>query len=169
MRSLRGSSMAAPTKFTSSTGLTYATRTLETSSIQAQAQVAGQENIDAGTKFTLNETRTRAEDFGFYIQEEVLMMDERLLLTAGIRGDQTSRNSDDSKVFFYPKAAASFRFPGTGGFFDEFKVRAAYGETGNQPLYGQKFTPLNATNNVEGIPGIIVQGRVGSRDLQPER
>ncbi len=155
--------------FTSSAGLTYETRNLESSSIQAQAQVAGQENINAGTKFTLNEIRTRSEDFGFYVQEEVLLMDERLLLTAGLRGDQTSRNSEDDKVFYYPKAAASFRFPGTGGFFDELKFRAAYGETGNQPLFGQKFTPLSVTQNVEGIPGLIVQGRVGSCDLKPER
>ncbi|MFB3112018.1 MAG: TonB-dependent receptor domain-containing protein, partial [Gemmatimonadales bacterium] len=35
--------------------------------------------------------------------------------------------------------------------------------------FGQKFTPLTATQNIEGIPGLIVQGTVGSRDLKPER
>ena len=157
------------TNFTTSAGITYATRDLQSSSVQAQEQVAGQENISAGTKFTINERRTRAEDFGFYIQEEALTLDERLLLIVGVRGDQTSRNSEDDKVFFYPKAAVSFRFPGSGGFIDELKLRAAYGETGNQPLFGQKFTPLTATSNVEGIPGLLVQGTVGSRDLKPER
>ena len=157
------------TNFTTSAGITYETRELSSSSVQAQEQVAGQENISAGTKFTINEFRSRAEDFGFYLQEELLTFDERLLLIAGIRGDQTSRNSEDDKVFFYPKAAVSFRFPGSGGFIDELKLRVAYGETGNQPLFGQKFTPLTATTNVEGIPGILVQGTVGSLDLEPER
>jgi outer membrane receptor protein involved in Fe transport len=157
------------TSFTTSAGITYETRQLASSSVQAQEQVAGQENISAGTKFTINEFRSRAEDFGFYLQEELLTLDERLLLIAGIRGDQTSRNSEDDKVFFYPKAAVSFRFPGSGGFIDELKLRVAYGETGNQPLFGQKFTPLTATTNVEGIPGILVQGTVGSADLEPER
>lgn len=157
------------TNFTTSAGITYETRQLASSSVQAQEQVAGQENISAGTKFTINEFRSRAEDFGFYLQEELLTLDERLLLIVGIRGDQTSRNSKDDKVFFYPKAAVSFRFPGSGGFIDELKLRLAYGETGNQPLFGQKFTPLTATNNVEGIPGILVQGTVGSLDLEPER
>lgn len=157
------------TSFTTSAGVTYSTRDFQRSSVQAQQQVAGQENISAGTKFTINERRARAEDFGFYIQEEVLTLDERLLLIVGFRGDQTSRNSEDDKVFFYPKAALSFRLPGSGGFLDELKLRAAYGETGNQPLFGQKFTPLTATNNVEGIPGLLIQGTVGSRDLKPER
>lgn len=156
-------------RFTSSAGVTYETRELGISRVQAQALIAGQENISAGTKFTLNEFRSRAEDFGFYVQQEVLGLDERLLLTGGIRGDQTSSNSQDDKVFFYPKAAASFRFPNGAGFVDELKLRAAYGESGNQPLFGQKFTPLTATNNVEGIPGIVVQGTVGSSNLKPER
>ncbi len=157
------------TSFTTSAGVTYETRELASASVQAQAQVAGQENISAGTKFTINERRARTEDLGFYLQEEVLTLDERLLLIAGLRGDQTSRNSEDDKVFYYPKAAVSYRFPGSGGFIDELKLRAAYGETGNQPLFGQKFTPLTATTNVEGIPGILVQGTVGSADLKPER
>lgn len=157
------------TSFTSSAGVTYATRDLSSASIQNQGQVAGQESIAAGVKPTLNEFRTRSEDFGFYLQEEVLTLNERLLLTVGIRGDQTSRNSEDDKLFWYPKAAASFRFPGGGGFLDEIKVRAAYGEVGNEPLFGQKFTPLTATANVEGIPGLLVQGSVGDPDLRPER
>ncbi len=157
------------TTFTSSAGLTYETRDLSVASVQNQGQIAGQESIAAGVKVTLNENRSRSEDFGFYFQEEILTLDERLLLTVGIRGDQTSRNSADDKIFWYPKAAASMRFPGTGGFFDELKVRAAYGEVGNQPLFGQKFTPLTATNNIEGIPGLLVQGSVASPDLRPER
>ncbi len=157
------------TSLTSSAGVTYETRDLSAASIQNQGQVAGQESIAAGVKVTLGERRSRSEDFGFYLQEEVLTLSERLLVTAGIRGDQTSRNSEDDKIFWYPKAAMSFRFPGSGGFFDELKFRAAYGEVGNQPLFGQKFTPLTATSNVQGIPGLVVQGNVADPNLQPER
>ncbi len=157
------------TIFTSSAGLTYETRDLSSASVQNQGQIAGQESIAAGVKVTLNEFRSRSEDFGFYFQEEVLTLNERLLLTVGIRGDQTSRNSADDKIFWYPKAAASMRFPGGGGFIDEVKLRAAYGEVGNQPLFGQKFTPLTATSNIEGIPGLLVQGSVADPNLQPER
>jgi hypothetical protein len=49
------------------------------------------------------------------------------------------------KLFVYPKAAASYRFDRSGGLFTGFKLRAAYGESGNEPLFGQIFTPLDAT------------------------
>jgi outer membrane receptor protein involved in Fe transport len=52
---------------------------------------------------------------------------------------------------------------------DELKLRVAYGESGNQPLYGQKFTPLIATQNITGIPGLVIEGTVGADDLRPER
>jgi outer membrane receptor protein involved in Fe transport len=52
---------------------------------------------------------------------------------------------------------------------DEFKVRLAYGETGNQPKYGQKFTALLATGNIEGLPGLVGSGILGDPDIEPER
>jgi hypothetical protein len=38
-------------------------------------------------------------------------------------------------------------------------------------LFGQKFTPLTVTENIGGLPGIVVpvQGPVGSKNLRPER
>ena len=40
------------------------------------------------------------------------------------------------------------------------QVRAAYGETGNQPLYAQKFTPL-VFGTIDGQPGILNGGVAG--------
>src|SRR2546430_17329765 len=53
----------------------------------------------------------------------------------------------------------------------EAKIRAAYGQSGNEPLFGQKFTPLSAIENIAGLPGLVVpvQGTVGSKNLHPER
>ena len=69
-------------------------------------------------------------------QEELLLFDRRLLLTAGVRADRSSNNGDTDKFFFYPKAAASYRFIRPFGGVDEIKLRGAYGQTGNQPLFG---------------------------------
>ena len=52
------------------------------------------------------------------------------------------------------------------------KLRAAYGQSGNQPLFGQKFTPMVATQNITGLPALVIPanaGTVGSPDLRPER
>src|SRR5262249_50809185 len=51
----------------------------------------------------------------------------------------------------------------------DLKLRAAYGESGNRPEYGQKFTPLDANGSVDGLPTLVPVGTVGAADLKPER
>jgi hypothetical protein len=52
---------------------------------------------------------------------------------------------------------------------DEVKIRGAFGKSGNEPLFGQKFTRLTATQNINGLPALVVQGAVASPDLHPEK
>jgi hypothetical protein len=154
---------------TTSFGLNFATRDLNVSRVVSRNLVGDLEIVNAGTSIQVREFRQRVEDFSMFAQEEVLLLGERLLLTAGVLADRSSVNSDDDKLFVYPKVAASYRIPRLVGWLDELKLRAAYGETGNQPLYGQKFTPLIATQNLNGLPGLVVEGTVASDDLRPER
>ncbi len=86
-----------------------------------------------------------------------------------LRGEQSSNNGDANALFFYPKLATAYRLPSFHPAVNELKVRLAYGETGNQPLYGMKFTALSATNNIEGKPGIVGTGVAGDKDIRPER
>jgi TonB-linked SusC/RagA family outer membrane protein len=160
-----GGALTATTSF----GTTYATRDLNTSRIVARNLVGGLEIVNAGTNLQVLELRQRVEDFSVFAQEEVLMMDERLLFIAGVNADRSSVNSDDKKMYVYPKVAASYRLGGLIPWTDELKLRAAYGESGNQPLYGQKFTPLVAINNISGLPTLLTGGVVGSDELAPER
>ena len=46
--------------------------------------------------------------------------------------------------------------PASEATFETLRVRAAYGEAGNRPNYGQKFTALNATNNIDGNAGLVL-------------
>ena len=154
---------------TTSAGIQYARRSLDIDRTTARNLIAGQQNVSAGTAVSVLENRSLIKNLGFFGQEELLLMHERLNLTAGIRADQSSLDADPKKLFYYPKAAASYRIEGHGGFVDEFKLRAAYGQTGNEPLYGQRFTPLNSTLNIGGLPGLVVLGTTGSADLHPER
>jgi outer membrane receptor protein involved in Fe transport len=48
-------------------------------------------------------------------------------------------------------------------------VRGAYGEAGNRPNYGQRFTALNATVNIDGNAGITIGGAAGDLNIEPER
>jgi len=67
----------------------------------------------------------------------VLLLERRLALTAALRGETSSSNGDPNKIYFYPKASASYRFQGLLPDLDEIKVRAAYGETGNHLSTGR--------------------------------
>ncbi len=163
------------TTLTTSAGLQYQTQDLDISRIESRGLTAGQPNVSAGSNVNVRQARERVENLGFFLQEEVLTYDDRLLLTAGIRADQSSVNADDTQLYYFPKASASYRIPDLGdGFLNEIKFRAAYGESGNLPLYGDRFTPLEATNVIGGVAGTVIptsnlDAVVGSPSLQPER
>ena len=86
----------------------------------------------------------------------------------GLRAERSSVNGDVDKYYIFPKASASYRFIGLLGDGSEVKVRGAYGETGNQPLFGQKFTNLG-TPQLGGQQGITVSTAAGFAGVEPER
>ena len=166
---------ASNTTFTTSAGVQYETTDLDISRIESRGLTAGQPNVSAGSNVNVRQDRSRVEDLGFFLQEEMLTFDERLFLSASIRADQSSVNGDPTELYYFPKAAASWRIPDLGGgFLDDLKFRVAYGESGNLPLYGDRFTPLSATNVIGGIAGTVIPTSnlaavVGSPTLRPER
>jgi TonB-linked SusC/RagA family outer membrane protein len=163
------------TTFTTSAGMNYDRAELEISRLIGRDLTGGKDKVDAAVEVQIRENKAEVEDFGFFIQEEVLTFDNRLLVTGMVRFDQSSANGDPTELFIFPKAAISYRFPDIGGIFDEVKLRAAVGQTANQPLCGpiegcQKFTSLELDNNIEGIGGFQLEGTVGGgADLKPER
>jgi outer membrane receptor protein involved in Fe transport len=91
-----------------------------------------------------------------------------VLLTAGMRADRSSANADVTRFFYYPKASASYRLTAPLSSIDEIKFRVAYGETGNRPGYGDKFTSLSAPV-VGGNTGFLPAPSRPATDLRPER
>ena len=49
------------------------------------------------------------------------------------------------------------------------RTRLAYGETGNKPAYGQRFTNLGQIGTIGGLGGIGTDGVAGNPDIIPER
>jgi TonB-linked SusC/RagA family outer membrane protein len=154
---------------TTSGGVQYEGRELGIARIVSRNLTAGQQNVGAGTSVSVSQRRERERDYGFYAQEELLTMQERLFLTAGVRGDRSSNNGDVDKYFFYPKAAASYRLPAGVGPFGDVKFRLAWGQSGNQPLYGMKYQSVDATQNIAGVPGLVAPATVGDPTIKPER
>jgi TonB-linked SusC/RagA family outer membrane protein len=153
---------------TTSTGIQYEDRQLKISRILAQNLVPGQRNVDQGTNTTASEDLSQERTLALYGQEEVRLFEERLLVQGGLRAEKSSVNGDVDKYFIFPKLSASFRILNLLGEGSEIKPRFAYGETGNQPLFGQKFTLLG-TPQLGGAQGFTVAGASGSPEVEPER
>lgn len=153
---------------TTAVGLQYVDRAPNTTNIVGRNVLLGQTNVDKATNISLTQVLQPQRDLGLFAQEEILAMDQRLLLTLGVRADRSSRNGDVNKYNLYPKAAASYRFTDIGGGGDELKVRAAVGQTGLQPAFGHKWT-VNNTGVVSGILGSFTGTFVGDSGIKPER
>ncbi len=79
--------------------------------------------------------QTESNDAGYYVQEQLLLFNERLSLTGGVNAERSSNNGNINKLYPYPKVAGSFRVL-TGA--TELKIRAAYGQAGTLPIYGKE-------------------------------
>ena len=64
--------------------------------------------------------------------------------------------------------AGSIRFPLATAFLDEVKLRAAWGQAGLQPQYGQKFNNLNP-GSIGGLQTLALGNTTAAADLRPER
>ena len=151
---------------TTAIGVQREVRNVEFANVVNRDLIAGQENINRGTTPLLLQQRQPTKVFAVFGQEEVLLLNERLMLTAGVRAERNTNNGDVEKMYYFPKASASYRMPAFA-FVNELKLRSAWGRSGNQPLYNQKFT--NLTNTVyNGVNALRVAPGAGDADIKPE-
>ncbi len=135
-------------------------------------QVApGQSNVDQGGALTAQQFRNKFQNEGIFVQEEASIIDA-INLTAGVRFDRSTNNGDVSKFYVYPKGGLSVNITKLGwiddNFFNNLKLRAAYGQSANFPAFGSKFTTLVASN-ILGTQGSLVNIQGGDPNIKPER
>jgi outer membrane receptor for ferrienterochelin and colicin len=155
---------------TTSAGITQETGSFNNLLNVATQVISGQSNVDQAGALTATQFRTKNQDNGIFVQEEAMII-KAVTLTAGLRFDRSSDNGDPSKFYTYPKAGVSVNLTEMGllkeGFVENFKLRAAYGEAGNFPAYGSKFT-ASSVSNIEGLPGSVVSTQRGKPDFKTE-
>jgi TonB-linked SusC/RagA family outer membrane protein len=152
---------------TTSAGVQYEDRELNSTAILGRTLLAGT-SPDLAASVTPFQQIEPVRDLGIFGQEEILLLDRRLLLTAGIRADRSSANGNTDKFFLYPKAAASYRLVKPFGGVDEIKLRAAYGQTGNRPVFGTKYVS-DSTATIGGNFGSLIPVAAGDPTIKPER
>lgn len=108
---------------------------------------------------------------GFYVQQQVSYGD-RIYLTGAVRGDDNSAFGETFNMAVYPKVSASWvvsdeRFWNFSP-INEFRVRAAYGQSGQQPQNFAALQTYAATTARGGTPALTPEF-IGNPDLGPER
>ncbi len=159
--------------FRTALGLQLENRNLNHTLSVGQDLIIGQENVDQAASVTVQQDRIIQHDRGFFVQEEVSWKDI-YFFTAGIRGDASSSNGNVSKYFLFPKASASVRLSKFDfwtpfrAIVSEFKIRAAFGRTGNSPIPGAKYTTF-VPSNISGNGGLLIGARKGNPNIEPEK
>jgi len=155
-----------------SAGIQSETADLNRASIFASNMVVTQLNVDQSANVFVIQNITKQQDRGNFLQGE-LNLNDMIYLTAGVRSDRSSTIGNTDETFRFPKASASIRISELGfwnalaGLSDEFKLRVAFGRTGNLPTPTAKFTALNP-NNISGRSGLLTGSRDGDPNILPE-
>lgn len=114
---------------------------------------------------------TQQNDRGFFVQEEANYGD-MLIGTIGLRGDKSTRNGNANKLYFFPKGSIALNvhrlLPWRSRNFNQLKLRAAYGQSGNFAPFSAIYTPL-VPAIFNGTTGSLVALARGNEMLEPER
>lgn len=132
--------------------------------------------VSAGATRSVGESRAERVIEGVFGQE-TFGLGERISLTAAGRFDASSVFGSSHRWQFYPKFSGSWqtskesvwRNSVLGRVFPEFKLRAAWGQSGGLTAIGayDRFTNYNPVT-YEGMPGLTPSRQQGS-DIRPER
>ena len=161
------------TVFRTTAGIQFENRKIDNLLNDANGLIPTQTNVDQAASVEVFQTIEKQRERGFFIQEEI-DFNEKIYLSGALRGDASSANGNTDKFFLFPKVAGSIRlsqygfWEGLRGLLPEFKLRAAYGETGNLPRAGAKFTNL-IRSNIGGRSGLVPAALKGDPNIKPER
>lgn len=140
---------------------------------------AGQTSPSQATEQVQFDYHTQVRTRSLFLQEQVLSLGDRLALTAGANGEQSSVDGRVGGTVLYPRASATYQLPRFARALDAVKLRVAWGEAGMAPGYGFNFD--NAQNfyatvvaEQRGVvrganPNSNIYSELNDSQLQPER
>ena len=135
---------------------------------------AGSGTITGARITEARDTTIEARSIGTYVEQEV-NFNERLFVTGALRFDDNSAFGQNFDATVYPKASVSWLMSDEpffrGGFLSTFRLRAAYGVSGQQPGTTDARRFFNATPGKKlGLPTTGVSfASLGNLNLKPER
>ncbi|HSL72383.1 MAG TPA: TonB-dependent receptor, partial [Longimicrobiales bacterium] len=148
-------------EFVSASGTEFAAPGLEVVGATARDRSGSEDYLDNNT-------------LGMFAQQQIAWND-RLYVTGALRVDNNSAFGEDIKWVTYPKASLSwvlneepFFANAAPDWVNTFKLRAAYGQSGQQPA---SFAALRTYNPTPGPnnTAAVIPGSLGNPQLKPER
>lgn len=128
-------------------------------------------NVGAGSEFIAgNETAFHAREAGVFTQHDFIYKDTYSISLGG-RYDFASAIGNAAPNIFYPQGRASVRldqFDFMGDTFELFKLRAAYGETGQLPGLFDGVELLYGASAFAIGRGLTI-AEIGNPEIKPER
>jgi len=156
------------TSFETSAGVQLENRSLNFYNLRARGLVPGVTDVNQGTQ-DATQTKSAVHDRAYYVTEQLLALNEKLLIMGGTRAERSSVNGDVNKYYFFPRGAASYRIVEPLKGVNEVKLRASLGTSGNQPRYGDRDPTLNTLGLVGGQNALGVAQTLGNAQIKPER
>lgn len=154
---------------TTQAGVQYEERGGNDYNIIARGLAPQQVNANANAQnITGENTRNLIKNQAYFAQEEMLLFGEKLYVSAAVRAERSSVNGDVTKYYYFPRAAASYRFVNPFRGIGEFKLRASYGQAGNQPQYGERFLVLGNGGQIGGLTSLVQNTAVNNPTAKPE-
>ncbi|MSR03188.1 MAG: SusC/RagA family TonB-linked outer membrane protein [Gemmatimonadetes bacterium] len=162
-----------------SVGGQYGKDNLTASLNLGQVLAPGAETFTGAANKTASELTVRSVTFGTYVEQQ-FSLDDRLFLTGAVRVDQNSSFGRNSRSATYPKIGGSFVVmePRDAGLVSSFRMRAAYGASGQQPGALDAIQYYTGTTNAVfggSAPGVSLGNLasflagLGNNNLRPER
>ncbi len=152
---------------TTSAGLQYEDRHLNRFNMRASNLIPTIDLIDQGTPLLFH-TKQLVRDQAFFVNEELLGFDERLSLTARVRGERSSVNGDPTTFYYWPAASGAYRITNIP-FTNELKLRAAWGTSGNQANYANNSIIIQGLGLIDGRPSLGAPTSIGNKTIKPEK
>jgi TonB-linked SusC/RagA family outer membrane protein len=157
-----------------SLGLQYYKNLFQQTRASGLKLVSGSGSLAGVVIPSVNETNNEFVTTGAYIEEQ-LGFNDRLFVTAALRGDDNSAFGTNFDFITYPKLSVSWVaseesfFPRISA-ISSFRLRAAWGKSGRHPGPTdalQFFNPVAVATSGSDVAGITVGG-LGNPNLKPE-
>lgn len=157
------------TSFTTSVGTSYETQHLNQYSLRGRGLLPTRKVALGAQDLAITQGISEFRDQSYYVNEQALLLDEKLAINAGFRADRSSANGDRTKFYTFPKFSGSYRFvKPVFDQIDEFKIRGAWGQSGNRPRWADRDI-LYADGGLIGGGGSLVSASLlGNTAIKPE-